>query len=263
MTVDIKDVSWVREGRPILKNINWSVKPGEHWAIVGLNGSGKTTLLNIINGYIWPTTGKVSILGQAFGSVDLRELRKAIGWVSSSLQEKIYRRESAKEIVLSGKYASIGLFEQPQEADVQRALEILDQLGCARLAERPFQTLSQGEKQKVLIGRALMTSPRLLILDEPCTGLDLFSREQLLMSIERLGRLPDAPTMLYVTHHTEEILPIFSHTLLLRRGEIYSAGKTADVLTSDNLTSFFEAPVDIHTKDGRLWINILLQPERA
>lgn len=154
--------------------------------LLGLNGSGKTTLLNMINGYIWPTQGTVSVLGHRFGQVDLRDLRKLIGCVSSSLQEKLYGSDKTQLVVISGKYATIGLYEQLSEEDTSRAEALMRTLGCGHLWDREFRTCSQGEKQKVLIARALMADPQILILDEPCNGLDLFSRERLLDSIHEL-----------------------------------------------------------------------------
>ncbi len=156
MTIHMKNVYLIRDKNVILSNINWDVRPGEHWAIIGLNGSGKTSLLNIINGYIYPTKGEVSILGKAFGSNDLRELRKSIGFVSSSLQEMIYGNETVEDIVLSGKYASIGLYESPSEEDRCQALDLMEQFELADLRIRKYSTLSQGERQKVLLARALM-----------------------------------------------------------------------------------------------------------
>ncbi len=257
MVIHMTNVSCRRENTYILNEINWTVRSGEHWAIVGLNGSGKTTLLNMINGYIWPTQGEISVLGNKFGSVDLRELRKSIGWISSSLQERLYLNETAEEIVLSGKFATIGLYDKPEEKDVHQALLLLEELGCGHLVKRAYQTLSQGEKQKILIARALINFPELLILDEPCTGLDVFAREQLLSTIEHMANKGAAPTLLYVTHHIEEILPVFSHTLLMRRGEIHSSGKTNEVLTGDNLSQFFETLVDVRWQNERTWMRIV------
>lgn len=255
MIIDLKQVCWVRE-KTILRDITWQVAAGEHWCLVGLNGSGKTTLLNIINGYIWPTKGEVTVLGRRFGTCDLRELRKQIGWVSSSLQERLYGQQTAEEIVLSGKFASIGLYDEIAEEDREQAAELLRSFDCASLLQRPYATLSQGERQKVLIARALMAKPRLLILDEPCNGLDLIARENLLSMIGQIVERPDTPTLLYVTHHIEEILPCFSHTLLLRRGEIYMAGATAEVLTAPNLSRFFELPIQIERREQRFWVSL-------
>lgn len=252
----IEDVSWRREQKTILQHIDWEVKEGQHWAVLGLNGSGKTTILNMINGYIWPTKGKVSVLGHPFGRVDLRELRKSIGWVSSSLQERLHGNERAQNVVLSGKYASIGLYDKPEQADIERAERWMQQLGCGHLIDRLYQTCSQGEKQKILIARAMMADPRLLILDEACNGLDFLSREALLMSIAELAASAQAPHMLFVTHHIEEILPVFTHTLLLRRGEVYAKGETKKVISSETLTDFFETPVHIQWQNERAWLTI-------
>ncbi|KJF28192.1 molybdenum ABC transporter ATP-binding protein [Clostridium aceticum] len=254
--IKAKWVSLIRDSKYILKDINWSVSTGEHWAILGLNGSGKTSLLNMINGYIFPSKGEMEVLDSTFGASDLRELRKSIGWVSTALQERLYVKESAEEIVMSGKFAMIGLFEEPNKADKDLANHLLERLNCAHLAKRSYESLSQGEKQKVLIARALMSSPRLLILDEPCTGLDIFAKEQLLSMIEGLSQEKSAPTLIYVTHRTEEILPIFNHTLLLRKGEIHSSGKTEEVLTSNNLSNFFEAPILLEKLKGRTWLRL-------
>lgn len=252
--IDLQNITYRREQNELLRGIDWQVRPREHWAILGLNGSGKTTMLNIVNGYIWPTTGKVSVLGHAYGEVDLRELRMSIGWVSLSLQEKLYATDKAEQIVVSGKYATIGLYEKPDEQDWERAMQLMEQMRCMHLKGRQYQTCSQGEKQKLLIARALMSSPKLLILDEPCNGLDLFSREALLEAIDQLAQSPDAPTLLYVTHHTEEILPIFQHALLLRRGEVFASGRVSEVLTEPSLSSFFESPVEVLNREDRIWV---------
>lgn len=255
--IRLENVSLWRGRDYLLKNVSWEVHQGEHWAILGLNGSGKTTLLNMINGYLFPSAGRVEVLGNEFGSYDLRELRKSIGWVSTSLQEKLYVTETAVEIVISGKQAMIGLFEDPSDEDRQEAIQLLTRLGCSSFFHRTYQTLSQGEKQKVLIARALMANPQLLILDEPCTGLDLFARESLLRFIDQLGREADAPTLIYVTHRTEEILPVFNRTLLLKKGEVYGEGNTLDMLTKEVLSGFFDTSVMVSTSGTRTWINLV------
>ncbi|WP_018665312.1 ABC transporter ATP-binding protein [Heyndrickxia acidiproducens] len=243
--IELTGVSWVREGKKLLSDINWRIKKGENWAILGLNGSGKTTLLKMINGYIWPTTGRIQVLGKTFGKTSLPELRKSIGWVSSSLQEKIPETQLAQHVVISGKHASIGLYEQISTEDVEKASFYMEKLSCLSLMDRPFEQCSQGERQKLLIARALMAEPRILILDEPCNGLDLFAREILLSSIEELAGNPDGPTLLYVTHHPEEILPAFDHTMLLRHGEVFGQGKTPGMIEKNRLSQFFEHDVEV------------------
>jgi len=256
LIINAKQVSVIRDSKYILKNINWTVIKGEHWVVLGLNGAGKTTLLDMINGYIFPSSGELQVLGKTFGKYDLRELRKSIGWVSNALQEKLYKNETVEDIVISGRYATIGLFNQAAREDKKRAEKILERLDILELSSRVYKTLSQGEKQCVLIARALMADPHLLILDEPCAGLDIFAKAKLLDAIENMINEPDAPTVIFVTHHTEEILPVFSHVLLLRRGEIHSSGTTSSVLTEENLCDFFEKPVILEKSSGRFWLRL-------
>ncbi|WP_207767775.1 ABC transporter ATP-binding protein [Heyndrickxia camelliae] len=256
MIIDMKNVSWQRGDQWILNNISWQVKEKEHCCLLGLNGSGKTTLLNMINGYIWPTKGEIQVLGNTFGQVNLRELRKSIGWVSSSLQQQLREDENIQDIVVSGKFASIGIYDKISAEDYERANEILNMLGCEYLSEKSYRTLSQGEKQRILIARALMANPKLLILDEPCTGLDILAREHLLQMISSLTENPEAPTIIYVTHHVEEILPCFQKVLLLRKGEIYKEGLTGQMLTSDTMSEFFQAPIHVEIKKERAWLSL-------
>lgn len=256
MIIEAKQISVVRDSKYILKDVNWSVKSGEHWAILGLNGSGKTSLLDLVNGYLFPSKGELQVLGKTFGKYDWRELRKSIGWVSTALQERLYGNETVEDIVLSGKFASLRLFDEPSREDRAFAVSILERLDSLELLRRTYGTLSQGEKQKILIARGLMSSPRLLILDEPCTGLDIFAKEKLLSIVRKLTGEKDAPTIIYVTHVTEEILPSFSHTLLLRRGQVHSSGETASVLTEENLCDFFEAPVHFEKLGDRLLMRL-------
>lgn len=259
MVIDVREVTWKRDNKTILDRVSWEVKRGEHWCLLGLNGSGKTTLLNMINGYIWPTSGSVSVLGKRFGTFDLRELRKHIGWVSTSLQQKLYGHETVEKIVLSGKFATIGLYDDIEETDEEKALSLIRLLGCERLLNRTYDTLSQGERQRVLIGRALMASPKLLILDEPCTGLDIFARDQLLHMIQSIAREPDAPTLIYVTHHVQEIMPCFNKALLIKEGTVFSSGNTADQLTSAHLSEFFHARIEVRQELGNRYSLQLLE----
>lgn len=257
MVIKMEQVSLIRDGVTLLDSIDWEVKAGEHWAIIGLNGSGKTLMLNIVNGYLFPSRGQVEVLGKKFGTYDLRQLRKSIGWVSSSLQERLYGEELALAIVLSGKHATIGLYEEPTQEDVDQAADLLRMLGALEVAHRPYRTLSQGEKQKILIARALINQPKLLVLDEPCTGLDVFAREQILETIETISLAPQSPTLLYVTHHIEEILPIFSHTLLLRKGQVFQSGQTKELLNTATFSKFLQTDVQVRWEGGRPWLTMV------
>ena len=232
-------VNVIRENRKILNDINWHAKKGEHWAILGLNGSGKTTLLQLLNGYLWPSSGKLVVLGETFGQTAIPELRKRIGWVSSALQQQLNPNDIAENIVLSGKFASIGVWTIPTESEKRQALNLLIKCGGKELIGFRYGILSQGQQQIVLIARALMAEPEILILDEPCNGLDLFAKEKLLEDIQRIADEPEGPTMIYVTHHTEEILPFFTKLLLLKDGTIYKTGKTSELLKPDILNDFY------------------------
>lgn len=256
MIVELKDILWKRDGRTILNHIDWQIRRGENWALVGLNGSGKTSLLKMIAGYMWPSRGKVTVLNHRFGQTDLRKLRRSIGWVSWALQEQFHPHDPVIEIVISGKFASIGIYETVQEEDREKARSILEQLGLGHVIESQYLHLSQGEKQKVLIGRALMADPALLILDEPCNGLDVRARETLLETIQQMGSLPDGPSIIYVTHHIEEIIPAFRHTLLLKEGEVLASGLSREVLTSANLSHCFSLPLEVQWIYGRPWITV-------
>jgi iron complex transport system ATP-binding protein len=253
----VEQVEWWRGEQHILKNINWQVKSGEHWAILGLNGSGKTTLLQMVAGYLWPSKGRITVLGNQYGRCDLREVRKAIGWVSSVLEERLNPAETVRDIVISGKFASFGLYEEWGEKEVEEAEKIMDVLGCRHLSGHRFGRLSQGEKQKVIIARALMSQPQLLILDEPCNGLDLYAREHLLDTISKLAEQQDGPTLLYVTHHIEEILPVFQCVLLMADGAVSAQGKKEEVLSDQNLTAAYRLAIHIEWREGRPWPQIL------
>lgn len=255
--ISLQDVSRILDGKRVLHNINWEMNHGENWVLFGLNGSGKTTLLNIITGYLWPTTGKVIVLGKEFGKYPIFELRKQIGFVSSSIDKMLPGYDYAENIVLSGKYASLGLYDEFDEDDINFALSLMEKFNCNDLIHRTFETLSQGQKQKVIIMRALMAKPKLLILDEPCAGLDILAREQVLEFINSVGIDPEAPALLYVTHHVEEILPAFTHILLLRDGEIYAKGTVNNTLTERIMSDFLGRNVILEQFNGRNYIKIL------
>jgi iron complex transport system ATP-binding protein len=256
--VSLQNVMWKREGKTILDQISWDVKTGQHWVILGLNGSGKTSILNLLIGYQWASKGDIMVLGQKFGQTNIPELRKSIGWVSVSVDERYAGRGSvsALEVVISGKYASIGLYEEVSANDIREANELLSELRIGHLAKQPFMKLSQGEKRRVIIARALIAQPKILILDEPCNGLDMFSREQLLETIEQLTSVEGGPTLLYVTHHIEEVVPTISHALLINNGKIVAQGAKHQTLTESNLEKTFQLPVTIKWEDDRPWVSI-------
>src|SRR5579862_9755732 len=227
----------------ILESIDWRVMRGEHWAILGANGSGKTSLLRALTGYLPPTAGEIRVLGETYGRFDWRDLRTRIGLVSSSVHQMMEDGETALKAVVSGRYAQIGYWGEMRAEDLRAANAILRRIEAYDLRDRPWRFLSQGERQRVLIGRALMASPRLLILDEPCAGLDPAAREHFLQFLQRLGQRPHAPTLVLVTHHVEEIMPVFSHALLLQSGRTLAAGKKRAVLNAPLLARAFAAPV--------------------
>ncbi|MFP7493475.1 ABC transporter ATP-binding protein [Terribacillus saccharophilus] len=256
MILELENVSLKRGGSWLLENVNWKVEKGQNWVLFGLNGSGKTSLLNLLNAFTFPTSGNMHVLGMEFGRTYLAEkLRIQIGYVSSSLQQKFNLHDNAFEVVLSGAFASIGLYETPTDEMRTRAAQLLHDLGCYAYANRRYETLSLGERQRVLIARALMADPPLLILDEPANGLDFLAREALLDSIERISSHHDAPTIIYVTHHIEEILPIFDKTLLLKEGKVFASGDTTDMISSPNLSDFFGIPVNVSWDHNRPYLS--------
>lgn len=250
-----ENVQFIRQKAPLLQDIDWQIKSGEDWAVLGLNGAGKSLLLNMISGNLWPSSGKLTVLGEVFGRTSIPDLTKRIGWVSQALQEQIHREEQAEYIVLSGKFASIGIYQKFSKEDLEQAKEVLSSLGGDKLIGKAYQVLSQGEKQLVLIARALMAEPELLILDEPCNGLDLFAREDLLQRIKKMKEAPNAPSLLYVTHHTEEILPLLNHVLMIRDGKIFRQGKRNELLNEEVLNTFYQRPITIQPmSDQRLMV---------
>lgn len=255
--LEVSNLKIQRSGTTILDGVNWRVECGQHWAILGANGSGKTSLLSALTGYLMPTAGEIILLGEKYGKSDWRELRKKIGIVSSSVRQMMADDEPALESVASGKYAMIDFWGRRSRSDKQRALKILGQIECAPLAERPWRVLSQGERQRVLIGRALMASPKVLILDEPCAGLDPAAREHFLQFLQRLGKSKNAPTLVLVTHHVEEIMPVFSHVLILKGGGVLAAGKKIETLTAKVLTKAFDTKLQLQFKANRCAMSIL------
>jgi iron complex transport system ATP-binding protein len=241
-----------RDGAALLRNIDWTVGENERWVIIGPNGAGKTTLLQVAATTLHPSDGTVSVLGERLGETDVFDLRPRIGFTSAAVAEKVPANEKVIDLVLTGSYAIIGRWKEEYDStDLTRAVELLDALGCASLIRRRFSTLSEGERKRVLIARALMPDPELLLLDEPAAGLDLGGRENLLARLGRLADDPMAPSMVLVTHHVEEVPEGFTHALLLRRGSVVAMGKVDEVFTSRHLTKCFGLPLTVERQDGR------------
>jgi iron complex transport system ATP-binding protein len=241
----------VERDAPILKSIDWRVARGEHWVILGANGSGKTSMLSTLTGYMPPTAGEIVLLGETYGRSDWRELRKRVGITSSAILNLMEGHETALSAVISGRHAMLGMWGDTGADERAEAMRILRQIEAVHLRDRPWRFLSQGERQRILIGRALMARPELLILDEPCAGLDPVAREHFVQFLERLARRRGAPTLLLVTHHVEEIMPAFSHVLVLAGGRVLAQGPKPRVLTSATLSRAFGAPVRLRLKAGR------------
>ena len=248
----IQNLSIVRGTTTLLDRVTWRVARGEHWVILGPNGCGKTSLLKALTAYLTPSSGEIELLGEHYGESDWRELRLHIGLVTSALQASVPPDEPALETVVSGKYAQLDLWMKLTPADRRAALKLLRFVGAGALSERLWGQLSQGERQRILIARALMAKPKLLILDEPCSGLDPVAREQFLQFIEALARQPRGPALVLVTHHVEEITPGFTHALLLKTGRVHASGPHATTLTSANLSAIFSVPLRLSRSGGRL-----------
>ena len=253
--IKLENVSLAKQGQTILKNLNWQVNKGEHWAILGLNGSGKSTLLRLLMAEHWKTQGKVTVLGTEFGAGDIPQLRTKIGVVGSFIAERLPSHLTAEEIVLTGKYKSSILYAAYGQTELNQAREMLTSIGGQDLIGRSYISLSQGEKQLLLIARSLMEEPELLILDEATSGLDLFARERLLNQIKKITQMDQAPTILYVTHHVEEIISALDHVLLLKEGEIIAQGPKEDILQKEVMDRFYPQPVElIELGEGRYFI---------
>ena len=252
--LELLDISVRRGDRVILGPINWQVLEGERWVILGPNGAGKTTLLQICSSLIHPTTGEINILGEKLGKVDVFELRTRIGLTSSALVEQLPPDELVMDVVLTAAYAMLGRWQEKYDLwDESRAMALLTALGVRELGERLFGSLSEGEKKRVQIARALMADPELLLLDEPASSLDLGGREDLLRRIESLSKDPLAPATVIVTHHIEEIPVGTTHALLLREGAVVAQGEVASVITDQNLTQAYGLAITVQTEGGRFF----------
>lgn len=263
----LRGVSVRRGQTEILRGVDWRVVAGQHWVVLGANGSGKSSLFQVLTGYLSATRGTIEVLGERHGRADWRELRKRVGLVSSAAHALLPATERGLELVLSGPEAQLGFWGERDATRVSRARELLVAGGISHLEKRPWRVLSQGERQRLLILRALMAKPELLILDEPCAGLDPASREHLLgfvaeqlMAASTLAA--GAPTVVLATHHVEEILPGFTHVLVLRQGEVLAAGPRREVLRSATLEAAFGVPVELSQHEERYQLRVGTRPQR-
>lgn len=252
--LEFVDVS-VRRGQSILlDSVSWAVEEDERWVILGANGAGKTTLMQLASTQLHPSAGTVRILGQELGRSDVFELRPRIGLTSAALAERIPWNETVRDVVVSAAYGVLGRWREVyDDVDHDRADDLLVEVGITHLGDRVFGTLSEGERKRVQIARALMVDPELLLLDEPAAGLDLGGREDLVSTLSLLAHAPEAPATVLVSHHVEEIPPGFSHVLMLRAGRIVAAGLLDDQLNEANLAATFGMPLTLEQRDGRFW----------
>ncbi|MEV1203218.1 ABC transporter ATP-binding protein [Microbispora rosea] len=252
--LQLQDVAVRRDGAALLRGIDWSVREDERWVVIGPNGAGKTTLLQVAASLLFPSEGSVEILGERLGQTDVFDLRPRIGLASAALSERIPPDEKVIDLVLTASYAILGRWTEEYDShDVTRAVELIDQLGCAHLIRRRFGTLSEGERKRVQIARALMPDPELLLLDEPAAGLDVAGREDLVRRLGALARDPKSPTMVLVTHHVEEIPAGFTHVLLLRHGSVVDQGPIDAVMTQENLSATFGVPLHLDRGQEGRW----------
>jgi iron complex transport system ATP-binding protein len=243
---------FARDRIPILHEIDWTVRRGQHWAVLGANGAGKSTLLAVAAGMRHPSRGSARILGERLGHVDVRELRTHIGQITPWLEESFAPRRSVLDVTLSGATGSVAvLSDRLDDADIERSRGLLALVGCAHLASRPFGRCSQGERRRVMLARALLRRPALLLLDEPANGLDLPGREALLTALAALPAEEPRTSVVLVTHHLEELPVSITHALLLRNGRIVAQGPAVSVLTDALLSECFETPISVRHDDGR------------
>ena len=250
--VELAGVTIVRGDSRLVDGIDWTIDEADRWVVIGPNGAGKTTLLQVLAAQLHPTSGVAGLLGEVLGAVDVFELRPRIGLTSAALADRLPKGERVSDVVVSASYAVLGRWiEEYDELDHERAAALLTELGIGHLADRTFGTLSEGERKRVQIARALMTDPELMLMDEPAAGLDLTGREQLVRSLSAIATAVGAPAMVLVTHHVEEIPPGFTHALLLKQGRVVAAGPMDEALTAENLSETFDLALTLKQEDGR------------
>jgi len=250
--LDFAEVTVRRGSSTLLDCVSWRVDEGDRWVVLGPNGAGKTTLLQVASAQIHPTTGVAGILDEVLGTVDVFELRPRIGLTSAALAERVPRSERVGDVVVSASYGVVGRWREAyDDLDHGRALQLLTEVGAGHLQDRTFGTLSEGERKRVQIARALMADPELLLLDEPAAGLDLGGREDLVSTLSVLAADEASPATVLVSHHVEEIPPGFTHALLLRAGRVVAAGPLTEVVTEQNLAATFGMPLQLRHEDGR------------
>ena len=249
--LSVSGLNVTRRGTKILRGVTWTVNAGEMWTILGANGSGKTSLLSCLTGFLTPAAGVVTVLGETYGASDWTQLKKRIGLVSSSVRQRVEDTERPREIIGGGRYGQINFWGRLTREDQRQIATIARQVRCTTLLEREWAVLSQGERHRVLTGRALMAKPELLILDEPCAGLDPVARDRFVHFIQRLATQQRGPAVVLVTHHLEEIPPACTHVLALHKGAVAAAGPIREVLTNSLLGKIFGAPVRVSCPGGK------------
>lgn len=252
--IQLNNVSFLRKDRRILSDICWKIQPGQHWALLGANGSGKTSMLRIITGYEWPSRGTVNVLGNEFGRCAISGLRKHIGYVSTAINIKLPEKDSAADIVLSGIDATIGLHRHYTGREHEQAFIAMQKMSVEKCSDQRYAVLSQGERQRILIARAIINHPDILILDESCAGLDPAAREHFLSDLQFLINHENAPTIIFVTHHIEEISPWITNVFILKEGICRASGKTEELLNSETLTETFDCKCSVRKENGRYYL---------
>ena len=258
----LENITVDRQGRTILFVDEWSLEAGQNWVLFGPNGAGKTTLLNLLTGYLWPSTGTVDVLGERLGEVDLSQLRRQIAIVSDPLRRMIRGDLDGLSVLVTGARAHLNLFGPPTEEEFHLAQEIAEITSTTALLNRSFEVMSTGERQRLMIARALMIRPRILILDEPAAGLDMAAREFVLQTVDHIARADESPIIILTTHHVEEITSTFTHALLLKNGKMFGRGPASKMFTSTNISALFDLRVRVTRRHGRFQSTILRKAEK-